>query len=153
MCVTWSSSHEMLYSGSTAGSIHGWDINERQEVLELKGHTDIVMGMHVMDKLDNLVSASLDTTIRIWDTYTEKPLQLLTGHTKGVHSLAYSSQYRCLMSAGFDHEAYVWSPLVNSLLYKLKGHKASLVGVEAVEGSPEMITADTSGVIKIWDLR
>jgi hypothetical protein len=53
------------------------------------------------------------------------------------------------VSAGFDHDCFVWSPFVNSLLYKLKGHSASLTGVHAVEDSPELITADASGVIKV----
>ncbi|CAM9417678.1 unnamed protein product [Scytosiphon promiscuus] len=153
MSMCWSSSHRLLYSGTTAGTIQGWDIGERQEMVTLKGHSDIVMGMMVMSSLDNLVSASLDTSIRVWDTYTQKPVQTLQGHNKGVHSLSYSSQYRCLISAGFDHEAHVWSPFVNSLLNRLKGHHASLVGCQAVENSPELLTADSSGVVKLWDLR
>eukprot|EP00903_Cladosiphon_okamuranus_P007678 g7442.t1 len=153
MSMCWSSSHRLLYSGTTAGTIQGWDIGERQEMVTLKGHSDIVMGMMVMQGLDNLVSASLDTSIRVWDTYTQKPVQTLQGHNKGVHSLSYSSQYRCLISAGFDHEAHVWSPFVNSLLNRLKGHHASLVGCQAVEGTPELITADSSGVVKLWDIR
>jgi hypothetical protein len=55
------------------------------------------------------------------------------------------------VSAGFDHDCFVWSPFVNSLLYKLKGHSASLTGVHAVEDSPELITADASGVIKVTE--
>lgn len=60
----------------------GWDIGERQEMVTLKGHADIVMGMIVMKSLDNLVSASLDTSIRVWDTYTQKPVHTLLGHNK-----------------------------------------------------------------------
>ncbi|CAN0472996.1 unnamed protein product, partial [Ectocarpus sp. 12 AP-2014] len=82
MSMCWSSSHRLLYSGTTAGSIQGWDIGERQEMVTLKGHSDIVMGMMVMSSLDNLVSASLDTSIRVWDTYTQKPVQTLQGHNK-----------------------------------------------------------------------
>lgn len=44
---------------------------------------------------------------------------------------------------------YARSPFVNSLLNKLKGHHASLVGCQAVEGTPELITADSSGVVKV----
>lgn len=38
---------------------------------------------------------------------------------------------------------------MNSLLNRLKGHHASLVGCQAVEGTPELITADSSGVVKV----
>ncbi|RYH05017.1 hypothetical protein EON65_45870, partial [archaeon] len=40
-----------------------------------------------------------------------------------------------------------------SYIYRLKGHHASLVGVQTVDNSPEIFTADTSGVIKLWDVR
>lgn len=43
----------------------------------------------------------------------------------------------------------VRSPFVNSLLNRLKGHHASLVGCQAVEGTPELITADSSGIVKV----
>lgn len=51
-------------------------------MLTLKGHSDIVMGMAVMNYLENLVSASLDTSVRVWDSYTEQPVQTLLGHNK-----------------------------------------------------------------------
>jgi hypothetical protein len=35
----------------------------------------------------------------------------------------------------------------------LKGHRSSLVGCCAVEGTPEVITGDSSGVFKLWDVR
>ena len=57
------------------------------------------------------------------------------------------------MSAGFDHDAFIWSPFVNTLLFTLKGHTSSLVGCQCVEGTNELVTADSSGVFKIWDLR
>jgi WD40 repeat protein len=106
-----------------------------------------------MQGLNNIVSASLDTTVRIWDTYTEQETNKLVGHNKGVFSLSYNPEHRFIVSAGFDHDAYIWSPFVNTLLFKLKGHTSSLVGCQCVENSNELVTADSSGMFKIWDLR
>lgn len=39
------------------------------------------------------------------------------------------------------------------MMGKLRGHHASLVGCVAIEGKPELITGDTSGVFKLWDVR
>lgn len=72
----------VLYLRQPCALPEGWDIGERQEMVTLKGHSDIVMGMMVMRSLDNLVSASLDTSIRVWDTYTQKPVHTLLGHNK-----------------------------------------------------------------------
>lgn len=77
----------------------------------------------------------------------------LTGHNKGVFSLSYNSEYRLLVSGGFDHDVFVWSPFVNTLLCKLPGHTAPLVSVCCVEDSPKIISSDTTGIIKLWDIR
>lgn len=164
MSMVWCRAHQLLYSGSTTGEICAWDLRMDQEkgvhfdpvlVREkcLEGHTDIVMDLIIMESMNSLVSASLDSTIQIWDTFTGKLFQKLVGHKKGVFALSYSEKYRCLVSAGFDHEAYVWSPFVSSKLTKLKGHHASLVGCQCIAESNEIITADASGIFKVWDLR
>lgn len=106
-----------------------------------------------IDHLGVLASASLDTKISIWDTYLSRERLKLTGHNKGVFSLSYNSDYRLLVSGGFDHDVFVWSPFVNTLLCKLPGHTAPLVSVCCVEDSPKLISSDTTGIIKLWDLR
>lgn len=160
MSLAWISSNQTLYSGSTSGLIYAWDLRRNKSgvlhgntVATLKGHKDIVMCLMGLAKLDNLVSASLDSTIGVWDTYTNTMILRLEGHRKGVFSLAYNPEFRLLISSGFDHDAFVWSPFVNSLVYRLKGHHASLVGCQCVENSPEIITADSSGIFKVWDIR
>ena len=132
---------------------HVFGAQERAEKAKFEGHEDIVMNMISMTGLNNIVSASLDTTVRIWDTYTGQETNKLCGHNKGVFSLSYNPEQRFVVSAGFDHDAYVWSPFVNTLLFKLTGHSSSLVGCECVPNSHELVTADSSGVFKIWDLR
>ena len=119
----------------------------------LPGHNDIVMRLLVLKNLNNIASASLDKTIAMWDSHTNEQLLKLEGHKKGVFDLTYNPNYRLMVSCGFEHDACVWSPFVNSLVYRLKGHHASLVGCQSVENSPEIVTADTSGVFKLWDVR
>lgn len=153
MSLAWMPSNELLYSGSNNGKIYSWKYQDRNLIATMPGHSDIVMNLLALDQLDNLVSASLDTTIGVWDTYTNSIIHKLRGHKKGVFSMSYNSDFRLLVSCGFDHDAFVWSPFVNSLVYKLKGHHASLVGCQSVENSPEVVTADESGVFKVWDVR
>jgi len=111
------------------------------------------MSLINLKKLNNIASASLDKTVCVWDSYTNERILHLHGHKKGVFDLAYSTDYRLLFSCGFEHDACVWSPFVNSLVFRLKGHHSSLVGCQVVEGTAEVITADTSGVFKLWDVR
>lgn len=58
-----------------------------------------------------------------------------------------------LLSAGFDHEAYVWNAYVTDRIFLLRGHNHPLIGVRCLEGTPQAVTADISGMIKVWDMR
>jgi WD40 repeat protein len=152
--LAWMESSETLYSGSINGSLHCWKLGDKiSESSVTQGHSDILMKLLALDHLDNLMSASLDATIGCWDTYTNTVIHKLRGHSKGIFELSFNPDYRLLFSCGFDHDVFVWSPFVNSLVFKLKGHRASLIGCQSVENSPEIISADEDGVFKLWDVR
>ena len=153
MSLHWIHKHDLLFSGSVAGTVHAWDVEKRDEVTCLIGHTDMVLGLESLPSIESVVSCSLDTTISVWDILTGARRQLLQGHKMGVTSVAYHDQRRLLFSAGFDHEALVWSPFTPTVLFKLKGHGSPLVGVEVVPDSNQVVTADTDGLYKIWDVR
>ena len=153
MSVTYMAKNRLLYSGATNGDIYSWRIKERKICDTLSGHTDMVMSLVTLPNVNYLASASLDKNVSIWDAYTNQQLQRLSGHKKGILQIDYSTDYRLLVTAGFEHDAFIWSPFVNTIVYRLKGHHQSLVGCQAVEGTPEIITADASGVIKLWDIR
>jgi WD40 repeat protein len=153
MSVTYMANNKLLYSGATNGDIYSWRIKERKIYDTLSGHTDMVMSLVTLPNLNYLASASLDKSVSVWDAYTNQQLQRLNGHRKGILDIDYSTSYRLLVTAGFEHDAFIWSPFVNTIVYRLKGHHQSLVGCQAVEGTPEIITADSSGVVKLWDIR
>jgi hypothetical protein len=58
------------------------------------------------------------------------------------HSCA---QYHCLISAGFDHDALIFNPYYAQCIGRLRGHRDSLVRVQTVPGTPQVITADVTG--------
>lgn len=147
-------SRGIIYSGSDSGNIYSWRIGKSASIVStLSAHSGMVMNLLALKKLDNLISASLDTTIAVWDAYTNEEISRLRGHKNGVFSMAYNTESGLLISCGFDHDAFVWSPFVGQLVFKLKGHTASLVGCQSFDGTPEVITADSSGVFKLWDVR
>lgn len=58
-----------------------------------------------------------------------------------------------LLSAGLDHDIYIWNPYVERNIFFLKGHNHSLVGVKWLPGSHQVISADISGMFRVWDVR
>ena len=56
-----------LATGGTDNRIRIWDLNSRQVVMHLTGHTGTVAALACDARGSTLVSGSYDTTIRIWD--------------------------------------------------------------------------------------
>jgi WD40 repeat protein len=113
----------------------------------------VVLDLLVLENMGTLASASLDKTIGLWDINTQQQAHTLRGHDKGVFQLAYHPDYHALISASFEHDAIVWNPYCQLKICKLMGHYSPLVGVAAVPDTPQIITADQGGVLKIWDIR
>lgn len=75
------------------------------------------------------------------------------GHQLGIYSLDWYDDQHLLLSAGLDHDIYIWNPYVKKKIFLLKGHNHSLVGVKWLPGSNQIISADISGMFRIWDIR
>jgi WD40 repeat protein len=152
--LQWDSKHSVLYSGTITGKIHAWDVCSLQaRSPPVVGHCDVIMDLLNLNSMDRVASCSLDGKICLWDNESMTLRKTLTGHTKGICKMAYTNEHRFLVSAGFDHDALVWNPYVDTLICPLKGHTSSIVHVEIPEYSPEIITTDCTGIVKVWDIR
>eukprot|EP01028_Stygiella_incarcerata_P005929 TRINITY_DN2443_c0_g2_i3.p1 TRINITY_DN2443_c0_g2~~TRINITY_DN2443_c0_g2_i3.p1 ORF type:complete len:1053 (+),score=260.96 TRINITY_DN2443_c0_g2_i3:311-3160(+) len=156
-----------LFSGSRLGSIGIWDLEGVEKIgylrdgipssCEFSPHTDSVMDMCIIDRDDLLATASLDSRILLWDLGKGTISEELKAHTKGVQKLAFSKEFYFVASIGFENEAYVWIPGTRTTPFRLRDskrpHLSALIGVHAVQNSPQILTADSLGTIKVWDIR
>ncbi|CAG9334724.1 unnamed protein product [Blepharisma stoltei] len=155
--VAWNYLNRILYTGDSEGDIKIWNYEDREsnfpaQVLS-EGHEDLVTDIFAIPKFEFLFSCSLDRKVILWDTISNKPRRVYSSHTQGVLSLAFNSEYRLLFSSGFDHDIYVWNPYIDSAAFTIEGHSASLVGVKVLPNSPQIISADIDGYVKVWDIR
>ncbi|CAN0530705.1 unnamed protein product, partial [Ectocarpus sp. 12 AP-2014] len=95
----------------------------------------------------------MDHTVKLWDLTTLGLLKTLLGHLKGVKHMAYCPDQRLIVSGGFSYDLVVNNPYVPSPISRLRGHCSSIVGVEHITGTSQLITADMDGFCKLWDLR
>lgn len=121
-------------------------------------HSDVITDMITLPNDNRLVTSSLDSTIKIFDIEKEVKVKEFLGHTKGVVSIAWKNEYHFLISAGAEREPLVWIANVeNRSPFRLRDqrspHQHSLIGVWAVPNTPQIISADHRGLIKIWDIR
>eukprot|EP01083_Nonionella_stella_P103448 295393_1 len=99
-------------------------------------------------------SASMDKTIVIYDLVQGSVrYRLDKKHARGIFTLAFNQHYHSLFSGGFEHDVLVWDPYCALNICKLQGHFHPIVGICSSEDSPELVTADASGIVKIWDIR
>ena len=47
----------------------------------------------------------------------------------------------------------IWNPIVHKKIFMLKGHNHALVGVKWMPGTNQIISADISGMFRVWDVR
>eukprot|EP00756_Hemistasia_phaeocysticola_P040642 Hpha_TRINITY_DN16873_c4_g1::TRINITY_DN16873_c4_g1_i1::g.149905::m.149905 len=111
-----------------------------------------------------LVSASLDPGLtiqdpaRFSDPKTAGVITRFDGFKSGLLSAAFSRDYGLVLGAGYQREVMAWPvssgrqpPLV--LLDKQTPHTMPVVSLHAVDGTAQVHSLDTGGLLKIWDIR
>jgi WD40 repeat protein len=170
--LVWSHKTQILFTGGMEGKIYGWVmekiLNPDKKGEEMNYETVLAKGMPWKDGetvifnlveltgMNQIATACSDNLIRVWDIKWENnlsPRKRLKGHIKAVRFLAYSHKFNLLISCGFEFDALVWNPYVSEPICWLKGHEAPLTGIECPEVNPTIISADSKGIIKIWNIR
>eukprot|EP01138_Halocafeteria_seosinensis_P013985 gb/GECG01014280.1/.p1 GENE.gb/GECG01014280.1/~~gb/GECG01014280.1/.p1 ORF type:complete len:1299 (+),score=198.00 gb/GECG01014280.1/:1-3897(+) len=152
-CMKFIDRYSILYSGSSLGSLHSWNIRDACEVSSVSMHDDIITKIVDIPAQDALATASHDKTAKIFDLATSSEVLKFTGHRRGVVDVDYQDSYRVLLTASYDHECGVYSPLTPKRLHTLGGHDMPLIAARGIPNSSEILTASIDGKVKIWDLR
>eukprot|EP00759_Apiculatamorpha_spiralis_P005714 PhF_6_TR13406/c0_g2_i1/m.21332 len=160
--LRWNSDLERLFVGTRFGTIREYMAEHSKKDPIRK--TSVVHHIHsdaIQDFMfigyQKIVTASLDRQVKIYDV-TSRESHLIGLHDNGVTKVSNCEFYRYVVSVGFDAEAYVWMSDVSRLqptpLKDLASpHQGTMVGVHSVANSPQIITGDEHGLIKIWDAR
>jgi len=164
--VNWNNGPSLIYTGGCDALIHYYDAKTLKPKGHLSGwnpfftrdnqqlgHAGPITDILPIKNQNMLVTCATDAKICIWDASNHSYKKDLIGHDKGVFSLDWSEDYNFLFSAGLDHDVYVWNTYVKDKITTLKGHNHPLIGVKVCPDSPQVISADISGMVKVWDIR
>jgi len=77
-------------------------------VLDLRGHTDLVVDLDYSPDGRRLATGSMERTIKLWDTTTGEEVFTLRGHTAGLICVAFSPDGRRIASGSWDQTVRVW---------------------------------------------
>lgn len=169
VALAWSPLHQKCYSADISGTIHAWDLGATTTT----SNDDHEPHIHVsrpaatpsvsitrlvsIDSMTSLAMACSDGRIRLLDLNNTNigfsSFKTLSGHQSAVAFLDYAAEYRYLVSGGLDRSIKIWNPFMSGTIATLVGHRQPLVGVEAVPGTPDILSTDSSGQVKVWDIR
>src|SRR5262245_41286872 len=91
-----------LATGSDDRTVKLWDAATGQELLTLKGHSDLVYSVAFSPDGKRLATGSHDRTVKLWDASTGQELGALKGHSDAVNSVAFSPDGKRLATGSQD---------------------------------------------------
>ena len=157
LALKWCPKYNKLFSSSRNGHLNYWS-PDRMEIVKTQYnvHDDAILDLLIVDQ--EVITASLDSTIKMMNLERNVCTGTLHGHTQGVCTLAFSQQHQFLLSAGFEYDPLVWILHIKDfhpwrLTDKQQPHHGTILGLFTVPDTPQVITADSQGMVKVWDIR
>ncbi|KAK5577728.1 hypothetical protein RB653_002675 [Dictyostelium firmibasis] len=164
MSVDVSADGKHIISGSRDKSAIIWDLEKKESIVQLTGHTGVISCVALPKKPSTpmfAITASDDRTIKLWKGFSlensKKDKKLSASitkiaHEKDINSIAIAPNDKIFATASQDSYVKLWS--VNSFdqITSIKAHRR---GVWHVEFSPIdqcLLTCSADGTIKIWSL-
>ncbi|KAM9966277.1 hypothetical protein ACTFIR_006482 [Dictyostelium discoideum] len=170
MSVDVSADGKHIISGSRDKSAMIWDLEKKESIAQLTGHTGVISCVALPKKPSTsmfAITASDDRTIKLWkgfsttsssnDDSKKKDKKISASvtkiaHEKDINSISIAPNDKIIATASQDSYVKLWN--VNNLepITSIKAHRR---GVWHVEFSPIdqcFLTCSADGTIKIWSL-
>ncbi|KAH9001487.1 WD40 repeat-like protein [Lactarius akahatsu] len=146
------------------------DLQTGKTTQAYKGHSGPVTSLVFCDKRpgsgegDLLITGSWDKTIKIWDTDTKAVISSTVAHSDFVKTLLVVPSLGLLVSSSSDKSVRFWDisspdssdglPPVGSISAHTRPVESLAAYLDVTGTSPHLVlfTADTMGVINVWDV-
>ncbi len=168
--VDYSPDGKRLVTAGLGRDIVVYDVQTRQPVLTLKGHTDDVVAVKYSPNGRYIASGGVDKALILWDALTGEVLRKNTDHTDYVRDVAFSPNSKMLASAGWDGQALVFDTFSGQRLATLgtpnrpagltttydktktaKGRTTNMTSVAFNPSGTELLTASGDHTLRGFD--
>lgn len=90
----------------------------------------------------------------LYDLRSGKLLRKMQGHGTTVWAAAFTSDGSRLATSGYsDGTVKLWSVATGEEVHTLRGHEAHVTGLAFSPDDARLFSADTSGIVRIWEAR
>eukprot|EP00759_Apiculatamorpha_spiralis_P022887 PhF_6_TR26725/c0_g1_i4/m.39154 len=167
MVMKWDQDAQLLFCGSHTGVLTGMKIEDNLHQLptimvQHQPHTQSIIDLLTLPTVGakRIVTAGLDSKAFINEIQTERVIAKELGSNTAVNSMTFCDAHGVIVTTGWtDACPSMWTPVAakNQLVAKFvdasNPHKGRILRVGSFPGTPHLVTADTFGMVKIWDIR
>ena len=169
--LTISEERGVLFAGSPSGKLFSWSLKDAFSDIKvnlpqgevhkkfllkdpIKEQEDLTCMLEI-ESSDLIITGSNDCLIRLYNIRDNglTLLKKLECHPKGIKCLAYSESHKIIVSCAFDFDVLVWNAYLEYPVAKLVGHEESLNSVYCPKNRPVILSLDSKGVMKIWNIK
>ncbi|ORC92151.1 uncharacterized protein TM35_000043650 [Trypanosoma theileri] len=156
-----------FFTGGSHGSVMHWQVPKQRSIVEMSS-VNCYEGLHSRDTGGitdfTLTDEWLLTTgfdHRLLSTNLETGRSILIGRPREtIRFVEYNASYACLPSVSYTNQILLWDVRSSAVTpgaafgdESVKQHTADIIGLCNAPGLPQVITGDSSGLVKVWDLR
>ena len=139
-------------AGNMGNEIHLWDIQGKNQVGVLKGHTAWIYSVIFSPDGKMLVSGSGDETVRLWDVEEQRQVGLLQ-HGNYVYSVAFSPDGEILASLNPEDKAvYLWD-VEEKKQVDLLQHENQVNSIAFSPDGELLALGSSDKVVRLWDIQ
>lgn len=132
------------------GSIYLLSLEKPAELIQLKGHTNVVTDLVVVD--DKLISASADKTIKIWSMSKHSLLSTFTKHRFPITRIALTPQSKKIASADIYGNVLIWNLDNGEIITDKIGkfHEGAITSLTFSDDEAMLFTGGEDGKVIKW---
>jgi WD40 repeat protein len=157
-CVAFSPDGRRAASCGYDKLVRVWDINKREEVVQLRGHSERVLGVAFSPDGKHLVTSAgdrlfrADCTVRVWDTRTWDQLQCMREHTDEVWDVAFSPDGKLIASASDDRTVRLWDAKTGTHLDRLLRTQAKVSALCFSPDGKQLAAGGQERSVWLWEV-